>query len=184
MCKKAAICATTLFMTGAAVGAEDGGFIDDPAIRFGISVGRSTIEADAIDLEGDSTAWSVFGGYEFNRYFALEGGYIDGGQADDTIANAYVTADSKAWQASAVGSWPMGSIFSVYGRAGALSWETAERARIDNAEIRLKVDGTDPYFGVGAAALVEGALLRLEYSHANLEESDLSMLSLQLVWRF
>ena len=45
-------------------------------------------------------------------------------------------------------------------------------------------DGTDPYFGAGIAATIDNALLRAEYSIAELDDSDVTMIGLSVVWRF
>jgi OOP family OmpA-OmpF porin len=155
------------------------------AFRFGIGAGQATIKADDVDLEGNATAWEIFGGYEANQYFAVELGYIDGGTADDTIDNAKVEADTTAVVASVIGSLPIGESFSIYARGGLLHWKSDEALKVDGITVATdSLDGDDPFYGVGVAANVEGALLRLEYRLADLDDTDLSLISLALAWRF
>lgn len=155
------------------------------AFRLGIGAGKATIEADDIDLEGKATAWEIFGGYELNPYVAFELGYIDGGSADDTIDALTVRADTTAIAGSVIGSMPVGETFSVYARAGYMHWKS-EEALIDSGVTvaTLDVDGNDPFFGAGLAAKVDDGLLRLEYRIADLDDTDLSLISLAIVWRF
>jgi hypothetical protein len=47
----------------------------------------------------------------------------------------------------------------------------------------VKKDGSDPIFGIGAAAEVEGAQVRLEYRMAELDDTDYNLVSLSVVWR-
>jgi OmpA-OmpF porin, OOP family len=153
--------------------------------RFGIGLGRATIEADDFDLEGRATAWEIFGGYEFNPYLAVEAGYIDGGKADDEIAGVVIETDTYALVASVIGSLPVGECCSLYGRAGYMHWESDQEARVAGDVIAtLDVDGNEPFFGAGASATVDASLIRLEYRLASLDNSDLSLISLAVVWRF
>jgi OmpA-OmpF porin, OOP family len=158
---------------------------DQPHFRLGIGAGQATIEADDLDLEGSSTAWEAFVGYELNQYLAFELGYIDGGSADDNILGATVRADTTAIVGSVVGSLPIGDTFSVYARAGYMRWDAAESVTFDGVTIATAdVDGKDPIFGAGVAALVEGSLVRIEYRVADLDDTNLSLISLSIAWRF
>lgn len=155
------------------------------AARFGIGAGRATIEADDFDLEGRATAWEIFGGYEFNQYLAVEAGYINGGKAKDSIQGVVVVANTSAIAASVVGSLPVNESFSFFGRAGYMHWESDQEARIDGDVVATAdVDGNDPFFGAGVAVGIDEALLRFEYRIASLDDSDLSLLSLAVLWRF
>lgn len=158
---------------------------DDGAFRFGLGVGKATIEVDDFDVEGSDTAWEVFGGYELNQYLAFEVGYIDGGSPDDTFLGVTVRADTTAIAGSILGSIPIGETFSVYGRAGYMHWESEQVAVLDGVTIASDdVDGDDPFFGAGVSALVDTALVRLEYRVADLDDTDLSLISLAIAWRF
>jgi OmpA-OmpF porin, OOP family len=51
----------------------------------GAGIGQASIERDDSDFDADDTGFKVFGGYNFNQYFALEATYLDGGEPDQTF---------------------------------------------------------------------------------------------------
>ncbi len=73
----------------------------------------------------------------------------------------------------------------MFARAGMLSWKSDQEGRVNgDVVISGEADGTDPYFGAGVAATIDGALLRAEYAVAELDDSDVTMIGLSIVWRF
>jgi OOP family OmpA-OmpF porin len=158
----------------------------DSAFRLGIGASRLTIDMDDVELRGHSTGWEVFGGYEFNRHIAVELGYLHGGTATDTIIEgATAQADTYGYAASILASMPLGDVVSVYGRAGYLHWESEQAIKVAGETVLTEdFDGNDPFFGAGVAVQIEGALLRLEYRVASLDDSDISLIGASLAWRF
>jgi OmpA-OmpF porin, OOP family len=157
---------------------------EDRKSRFGIGVAKVQIELDDLGLKGDDTGWEVFTGYEFNRYVAIEAGYINAGEAEDSAFGLDFTAESTAFHASVLISAPMGSAFSIYGRAGLLHWEAEQSASDGFITVSEEIDGDDPFYGVGAAISGPIAMVRLEYRIAELEDSDLTAIGLSAAWRF
>jgi OmpA-OmpF porin, OOP family len=114
-------------------------FADDSGWYVGFNAGQSRAKiddsriADDLLLDGFTTTsigdenrhfgFKTFGGYEFNRYFALEGGYFNLGQFGfraDTLPAGSLHGDIKIQGANfdAVGSVPIGDKFSLFARAG------------------------------------------------------------------
>jgi OOP family OmpA-OmpF porin len=172
----------TLALLSATASAAEG----DSAFRLGIGASRLTIDMDDVDLKGHATGWEVFGGYEFNRYIAIEFGYLDGGTAKDKIIDGVTAqADTYGYAASIVASLPLSDAVHLYGRAGYLHWESEQTIKVGGETfIAEDFDGNDPFFGAGVALEIEGALLRLEYRIASLDDSDISLLGASLAWRF
>src|ERR1700736_2395430 len=56
--------------------------IDDPGIARGLLAGGFT--TTSIQDDDHHFGFNLFGGYQFNRYFALEGGYFDLGRVGFT----------------------------------------------------------------------------------------------------
>jgi OOP family OmpA-OmpF porin len=106
----------------------------------GVNLARSNLKLNGSDIDGvfanqgvtssssidtHDTAWSLNLGYQFNPYFALEGGYVDFGKYDLKGAVSAPAVDSidgryKAYgyDLSAVGILPLQQGLSVYGKAG------------------------------------------------------------------
>lgn len=104
-------------------------------VTAGTLATRGLISTTLIDSH--DTAWKLFGGYQFNENFALEGGYHDLGRFKGTttiVAPASTTAgtwDVAAVSIAVVGTYPLPNRFAVFGKAGL-------------AATRLKVDDPVP----------------------------------------
>lgn len=75
-----------------------------------------------LTFTGSDTAWKVFGGYQFNQNFALEGNYVKFGTyvANVNVAGGplFTDVNINAWGASLVGTLPLAKDFSIFGKAG------------------------------------------------------------------
>ncbi len=82
---------------------------------------------DGFRLDSNSTAMGFYGGYSFNEYFSVDGGYADLGHFDaivDAGGNAIpISADADGFLFAATGSIPLTDKFSLYGRLGAFFWD-------------------------------------------------------------
>jgi OOP family OmpA-OmpF porin len=102
----------------------------DRGAYLGASIGQAEYQDGCagvtLPCDEKGTAWRVFGGYQYNRYLAVELGYADlgGPKSSGVVAltggTAEFSADSKitAWDLSALGSFPVVDRLSAYGRAG------------------------------------------------------------------
>lgn len=116
-----------------AVPQESGGY-------FGANIGRSQANIDAegiidnllaagittpsIDRDERDAGFKIFGGYRFNRYFALEGGYFDLGKFGFTANTLPAGTLSgrikvKGVNLDLVGFIPFTEEFAAFGRVGA-----------------------------------------------------------------
>jgi len=126
-------------LTALAVTLSPAAFADDAGWYAGFNAGQSRAKIDdsriaggllgegftssSISNEDRHFGYKVFGGYEFNRYFALEGGYVDLGQfgfTADTIPAGRLRGQIKIKGVNfdAVGSVPIGDNFSLFARVG------------------------------------------------------------------
>lgn len=154
---------------------------------------------DVIFFDTSGTAYKLFGGYRFNRFFTVEVAYVDGGDASESYADQ-VTGDpvlnleykSRGFQGSVLGSLPLGeSAFSLFGRVGILDWKADLRERdfVAGTETVATGDGQDPFFGGGLIAALDGAILRLEYEYVEFDTDDpfgskSEIISLAVAWIF
>ena len=162
---------------------------------------------------GDSeTSVIAFGGYRFNKFVALELGYLD---AQDTgfsdtlvfvpelldIYNTDIDLDVSAAQLSVLGILPFAQIWEVYLRGGLAFWDAEAEQRLTPSFGGVPVsrsvddDGTGFLFGLGVGVtLFERFHVRLEYQTFEIEEdlladeqldaASLDTLSLDLQYRF
>lgn len=108
----------------------------ETAWRFGIGGSRVQVEIDDV-LDDRTSGWSIFGGFEFNRFLAIEAGYLDAGEVkEEIVAGGVLAADNTAFFGSVLGSLPLGdSAASLFGRAGMLSWKSDQEGRVNGETI-------------------------------------------------
>lgn len=150
-------------------------------------VGAGVMESDLgfVALDESATGWKVFGGYRFTRHISAEAGYLDTGDAEETIEGIDVTLNASGSHVSVVAGWPIGEAFALHARAGLISWD-AELTLSDGVVTETSdANGQDLYWGVGATFnLGDRFGLRLEYEVPEIEDVDVSSISLSALWRF
>ncbi len=163
----------------------------DSGFYLGGSVGGATIEAELGDtgipglpssIDEDDTATKFFGGYTFDLPLidiGVEVGYVDFGKPDINIAGDELTVDTTGVNAWGIATFNAGLI-DIYGKLGFIAWE-ADASFLGNS---ASEDGTDPGYGVGAAFGIGPLELRGEYEVYDLDDSDVSMLSVGFLYRF
>jgi len=127
-----------------------GGNIDSALANQGLA-GASTIDSHA-------TGWGLFAGYQFNRNFALEGGYDSLGRFSYSSAISSPAADTvtghyraRAFDLSAVGILPLAAGWSAFGKAG-LAYEEAKLETSSTGAVAVSDEhhwGTEPLLGGG-----------------------------------
>jgi hypothetical protein len=82
------------------------------------------------DLDNEDYAWAVTAGYRFNRYLAVEAGYMDFGEASGLLTSeataipaAQFTSATSGPTLALVGAWPLGN-WEPYLRVGVLFADT------------------------------------------------------------
>lgn len=152
---------------------------EDTGLYVGAGAGQSFVDEGVYDDE--DTAFSVFGGYQFNRYFAIEASYNDFGKLEPEGAGQAVEADSVAL--TVVGTVPFTDKFSGYAKAGLHSWDldTPIAGLIGTSDD----SGTDPTYGVGLQyRFTDSVALRGEYSRFEAEDLDVDLAQLQVRFDF
>ena len=153
--------------------AEDHGFY------LGAGAGQSFVDEGAYDDE--DTAFSVFGGYQFNRWFGLEAGYADFGKLEPDVAGPALEPDAA--YLTAVGTLPFTDRLSGYLKAGVQRWNLD--AAIPGLTGTDDDSGTDPTYGVGLQYRFSDAFaLRGEYSRFEVEDLDLDLAQVQARFDF
>jgi len=173
------ILSRTLFAVLAGSAAFGAQAAQDTGFYAGAGAGQSYIDEHAYDDE--DTAFSVFGGYQFNRWFGLEAGYVDFGELKPDVAGTPVEAGSVYF--TAVGTLPFTEKFSGYAKAGFQRWDldTAIPGLVGTGDD----SGTDPTYGVGLQySFTDAFALRAEYSRFEVDDADLDLAQLQARFDF
>jgi len=188
--------ATTLLAASPAFAADDTGFY------VGAGVGNFAANSDLIyngkDWDGSDFGYKVFGGYQFMKWLAAEAEYVDGGEPDDNF-NSPAFPDDRlkasvgitGFVGSAVGIWPIGESFNLFGKLGFIYWDADGSAKIRDAAgtiVKTSVgeDGTDFAWGVGGTwNFTETFGVRAEYQGFELSNFDsVDFASASIIWRF
>jgi hypothetical protein len=151
----------------------------------GASAGQSNTEIDdqGTTFDGSATSFKLQGGYRFVRHFGVEADYRDFGTQDDTVQGQSIEVDTTALDLFAVGLFPIGESFEVFGKAGWSSWDA------DFTAVGVGTgseDGTDLAYGLGAAyTFAEKFAVRFEYEMFDIEDTDsVNIASLGVDFRF
>lgn len=204
--------AVAALAAGAAVAAQAAG----PGWYVGVGGGQMNAKSSASTLASDlaalgytaqttmdntDTGWKLFGGYRFNPYLALEGGYVDLGKvkseirADVLSPQALVDDVSRVHPFSikgaglwGVASYPIGD-FSVFGKVGVVRWTAKASARVIPAgtpSASIDDKGTGAAYGLGLGYDVPNTRwsVRGEWEKFNTRRNDPELISLSLMVRF
>lgn len=172
--------------------------IDDASIRAQLL--RSGLTTTALTDRDRKTAFKLFGGYKFNKYFALEGGYYDLGEfgysaTTSPLGTLNGNIKLRGVNLDAVGMLPITEKFSAFGRLG-LQYAEAKDRFVSTGMVPVPSNPnpskTAPNYKVGAglqydfthawAMRLEGERYRIDDAVGN--KGDINMLSLGLVYQF
>ncbi len=149
------------------------------------------------DDEND-LGYKLFGGYQFNKYFALEGGYFNLGKFDYALSTATGTAEGNikimGANLDAVAILPVTEKFSVFGRAGA-NYAHAKDSFSTTGSISItdtnpKKSDLNYKFGAGIQyAITDAVGIRLEAERYRINDAvgnmgDIDLFSVGLTYRF
>jgi hypothetical protein len=178
--------AAILILVPAAALADSGPYI-------GVGAGGATLEADfgsgtppvpgiPDSLDEDDTALKVFGGYTFDLPLidiGIEGAYVDFGEPEIDILGNQLSINTTGFSLWGIASLNAGLI-DLYAKAGYLAWDVeAEILGVSDS-----TDGSDLGYGIGAAFGLGPVEIRGEYEVYDLDEFDVAMLSLGVLFRF
>jgi OmpA-OmpF porin, OOP family len=167
--------------------------VDARGIYIGGAIGQSRVVEwcddvpSGINCDDKDTAFKIFGGYRFNRHFAIELGYTDLGSVTLTAPGVTGSAESSAFELVGVGSLPLGDRFAVYGKAGFYRGEVSGRVTTSSGTPFSGSDeGTEVTFGLGVSMdFTRNVAGRAEWQrYSDFSGSDIDLISIGLVFRF
>ena len=151
-------------------------------LYLGATIGQAEFKEGCLgtgECDDSDSAWRILGGFQFNKFFAVEAGYYDFGEA----SSGTVKLEAEAFELVAVGSFHFTDRFSVYGKLGGYQG-TLEGAGTDE-------DNTDLTYGIGARWDFTKRLgVRAEWQRYEslgggaLVETDVDVLSIGLIFQF
>lgn len=171
--------------------------IDDARITSGL-IGGGFASA-ALTNDDRDTGFKVFGGYQFNKNFSLEGGYFDLGRfgfVANTVPLGSLTGNIKIKSVNLdlVGTLPLTERLSAFGRLGVSNAKAEDRftgtglVRVLNPNPSKR--DTNGKFGVGLQyAFTDSLGMRAEVERYRINDAvgnkgDVDLVSLGLVYRF
>jgi OOP family OmpA-OmpF porin len=209
---KAAIAAglaSTLVFTATAHAADNQGWYG------GLNLGRSHLGLSGSDLDNGfasrgitsssalerrDTAYSLTGGYQFNRNLAVEGSFVNLGRFDYQTSTTAPVAGSisgrygvHGFGVSAVGILPLQQGFSVYGKAGLLLARTELEANgsAGLATSETHSHSTNGTFGLGLSYdFTKNIVGKAEWNRyarvgdSNTGRGDIDLYSLGVAYKF
>ncbi len=171
--------------------------IDDARITSGL-LSNGLIAGPINDVHRD-LGFKIVGGYQFNKNFALEGGYFDLGKfgfTTTTVPMGTLSGDIKlhGLNLDAVGTLPMTDKFSVFGRLGVTHTQATDFFAGTGAVNVLNPNpssrATHLKVGLGMQYELTNALtLRSEIERYRIDDAvgnkgDVDLVSLGLIYRF
>jgi OOP family OmpA-OmpF porin len=171
--------------------------IDDPRIAGGLL--QQGFATTSISDRDRDTGYKLFGGYQLDRNFAIEGGYFDLGKFGFTANTVPAgTLDGniriQGLNLDLVGTVPLGERFSAFGRAGLIYADSRDSftgtGSVNVLNPNPSKSNANYKFGLGLEYAFNPSLgLRLEAERYRIDDAvgnkgDIDLYSLGLVYRF
>jgi len=171
--------------------------IDDVRITSGLLGGG--LATTSISDDNRDTGYKLYGGYQFNKNFALEGGYFDLGNfgfTAITVPAGTLNGNIKVrgLNLDLVGTLPITEKFSAFARVGADYAQARDSFRGTGAVLVLNPNPSkrelNYKLGVGLQyAFTEALAMRLEAERYRINDAvgnrgDIDLLSVGLIYRF
>jgi hypothetical protein len=181
--------AALLLMSGAALAQED----EDRGFYVGGGLGDFSADIDEIsdvddadlDFDADDNAVRLYGGWRFNRFFAVQADHYDFGRSSAAAGALSVSTDTKGFAPSVVGTLPLGPI-ELFARAGVVFYDLELNVDDDNNDISLDESGEDLVYSAGIGfTILERLNLKAEYEVIEISElDDADAVWISANWRF
>lgn len=174
-----------------------GAVIDDPRITSGLAA--QGFATTSIQDRDRSTGFKLYGGYQFNPYLALEGGYFDLGKfgyTANTVPSGTLNGDMrvKGLNLDLLGTLPITGKLSALGRVGVNHARVNDRfygtGAVGVSNPTARQSDTNVKYGIGLNyAFSETLAMRLEVERYRVNDAvgnkgDVDMVSVGLVYRF
>ena len=162
----------------------------DPASEgpyVGAAIGNTFFSSDIEDaadeitnIDENSTAWKIFGGFRGPKFIGIEGGYRDFGKITSTVGNSSYESKTTGWDIEALGRVEI-AIVDIFAKAGVIFLNTEAKIGDQSGD----QSDTAFFWGLGAGVRLGPVGVRLEWELAETDNVDsLSMVSLGATFGF
>jgi len=165
------------------------------------------------DVDDSDTAYSVGFGYEFNKYIAIEAGWLDIGKTSVSTSGTltgtlygkpYTATGTVAAEAKTDGfylgpivSLPITEKFKAYAKIGVYFWDSDLEASASgtityngvtyaaNAKAQQSDSGNDLYFGIGVSYdIVKNITVRADLTRYEVMDENVDVIAVGVVFKF
>ena len=179
-----ALFAVTLFFMPLAANADSGFYIGGAAggATLEADIGEVTIPELPNSIDEDDTAFKAFAGYTVDLggiNLGVEAGYVDFGAPEINTTFGEFEIDTTGVNLWGIAGLDAGPI-DIYAKLGYVLWDV----EVSGLGESLSDDGSDLGYGVGLAFDLGSFKIRGEFETYDLDEVDLSMLSIGILYQF
>jgi len=163
----------------------------DSGFYLGGSVGNGGVDINfgsgVPNFDESDTAWKAILGYRFDLpavFLAVEGGYVDFGEPTLSAAGASAAVAPSGINLFGIAGLEAGPV-DLFVKAGYISWD-ADLVLDDgvNPVERLSDSGSDLGYGLGLSFGLGPVDIRGEYEMYDIEDADVSMISVGFTYLF
>lgn len=168
-------------------GTDSWGGINFDGWYAGLGVGQSKYRDFSADSANTrSEGWKVYGGYQFNKYLGLEGGYVNLNDMTAVTGTVRTNIATEAWALGAVLNYPVTDKISLMGKFGYAYMQGDTRTKDGvNPTVRTSQDGYEPNYGVGVSyKLFSNLDLRAEWERFDRSNMDIDLITAGAVIKF
>lgn len=157
----------------------------DTGPYIGGSLGYTSLDiAEAtVNFDDNDQGYKIFAGYNFGLIpmldFAIEGSYVDFGDASTVVITDNLDIGVTAWDAFGLACFNMGPI-GIFGKVGHVWWKSEANILSD----LLDESSSDMAYGVGARIQFGSIALRAEYEIFDIDVVNVDYFSVGLSWTF
>ncbi|WP_094751535.1 porin [Psychromonas sp. CD1] len=156
--------------------------------RVGSNYLKDACNEGVLDCDSTSLGYGLYGGYQFNPWFSLEGGLTDNGDFSSSNRGNNASVDIKGAEVSAMFTYGLSKNWSVYTRLGA-AYQNIDKESSTYGE--QSSNGWNGLVAVGVDyALSTRWSVRAEYQlidgigDSNISKADMYFTSLGLTYHF
>ncbi|WP_373082672.1 outer membrane beta-barrel protein [Zhongshania sp.] len=142
--------------------------------------GKTSYDIDGgSNIDDEDNGYTMGIGVRMGPNVSIEGGYVDLGEVSGGNGVDSLSVETSGAFAGLGLFIPLQPGFELTGRAGLIAWDSDAKMRIGGVSSSESEDGTDIYFGIGAAFQVSRELhLTVGFDRYDIDDTDVDMLSL------